>query len=76
MSGRPRYLMVDLDDVEFVGEQQRLPIVPMEAMYNNRRFARDLDNTEEPSFAHPLNAAPVSRKRVDTYQEGPPKGIA
>ena len=74
VSGRPRFLVVDLDDVEFVGEQpQQLPVVPMEAMYNQRRFARAAQDSEE--INNPFTGR-NSVKRVDSapapsYDEDP-----
>ena len=75
-SGRPRYLMVDLDDVEFVGEQERLPIVPMSAMMPQRRYARDIDDQDVESSNSPFNrpqALPVIQSRQESlsYKEVP-----
>ena len=55
--------MIDLDDVDFVGEQQALPIVPMSAMNGyQRRFARDAeDEGDAPSPFRP----PLVQKRAD-----------
>ena len=73
VSGRPRYLMIDLNDVEFVGEQQNLPVVPMGAMFN-QRFARDIGDEDEPGLS-PFRQPQISSRSSDITYPTEPKGI-
>jgi hypothetical protein len=62
-SAVPRYLVVPIEDVEFMGEQN-IPVFPMNAaMMYNHRVTRQIQE-DEPIYSSPMNAAMMYNHRM------------